>query len=149
MIGSSALGKAGDKDAIFATTAIPFSTRDPQSSFEELFSSPNKAFALHAIDATTGDVLWDAPIPLPSYAAAVYANGVVFLADTFGMSIQAYDANLGVPLWAAPLNGAPSSGPAVAGDSIYLGAGTNAPPVPLGSVGGIWAFQLATSVLPY
>jgi outer membrane protein assembly factor BamB len=140
MIGSSALGAVNGAPAIFATSAIPFSQADPGGSFQEDLSSPNHMFALHAISATDGHLLWDAPNPLPTYAAATYSNGIVFLADTVGFQVQAYDADTGALLWAHPLNGAPSSAPAIVGDSIYMGTGTAADGVP-GNAAGIWAFQ--------
>jgi polyvinyl alcohol dehydrogenase (cytochrome) len=150
IIGSTAVGEVKGRQAVFATSAVPFSTRDPEGTFADAFISeegpgnPAHVLALHAIDALTGENLWDAPIPLPSYSAATYANGVVFIGDTFGSSVQAYNADTGLPLWAFPVNGAPSSGVTIVGDSIYLGSGTAAGGIPfLDQVGGIWSFQLA------
>jgi outer membrane protein assembly factor BamB len=139
MIGSSALGQANGKPAVFASTAIPISTRDPQTSFQDILSNPGLATGLHAIDATTGKKLWDAPTG-PAYGAAVYSGGVVFIPDTFTFTVQAFDANTGVPIWAFPMQGPPASPPAIAGNSIYLGSGISFGP-PLDSIGAIWGFQ--------
>lgn len=136
IIGTPALGMSGGKAAIFITSAIPVPD-------EGAFSDPGRMFAVHAVDASNGEILWHAPMPGPSYGAPVYTNGVVFVPDTFTFSMQAYSADLGVPLWSFPLVGAPSSGPAVLGDSIYFGAGTSVDPVPLGQAAGIYALQLA------
>lgn len=146
LIGTAAVGAVSGEPAIFATSAVPVSTRtgiDPRT----VAPDPGRVLALHAIRASDGAVLWHAPVPLPSYAAATYANGVVYLADTFGFSVQAYAADTGTPLWAFPLLAAPSSAPAVVGDSIYLGAGTAADPVPsFWQLSGIWGFRLAASL---
>ena len=142
IIGSPALGRVNRKPAIFASSAIPISTRVTGQSIQEGLKNPQRLFALHAIDATTGAVLWNAPMPLPSYAAVTYANHVVFLPNTFGFQMQAYDANHGIPLWAFPTP-APSSAAAIVGDSIYFGSGTVGAGLPLDTVGGVWAFGLA------
>jgi outer membrane protein assembly factor BamB len=150
MIGSSALGAStplGSTEAvpaIFASSAVPINTQGDysQGSFEEIIGDPTHAFVLHAINALTGELLWHAANPLPSYAAVTYANGLVYLSDTFGLRLDVYDANTGAMLWTHPLNGAPSSGPALVGDSIYLGTGTAADPVSfVGQAAGIWSFQ--------
>jgi hypothetical protein len=138
MIASTATGLSSGKPAIFASTAIPL---DPNFGLDPDVSTPGQLLALHAIDATDGHILWDAPMPLPAYGAPVYANGVVFLPDTFGFSAHAYDADTGLPLWVMPLNGAPASAPAVVGDSIYMGTGTAASGLPIENLSGIWAFQ--------
>jgi polyvinyl alcohol dehydrogenase (cytochrome) len=141
MIGSTAVGKANGKPAIFASTAIPFHTGQPDVSFQENLQNPGHAMGLHAIDAATGQKLWDAPAA-PAYGAAIYSNGVVFVPDTFSFSMQAYDANTGVPLWAFPLGEAPASPPAVVANSIYFGSGVTEAGLPaLGSIGGIWGFS--------
>jgi hypothetical protein len=142
MIGSTALGQANGKPAIFASTAIPFSTRTPDQSLQENATSPNHATGLHAIDATTGAKLWDAPAG-PAYGAAVYAGGVVLIPDTFSFNLQAYDANTGAPLWTWPMGGPPASPPAVAGNSVYAGTGVSFGD-PLNEIGAIWGFQTAT-----
>src|SRR5439155_11073719 len=138
MIGSTALGMANGQPAVFAASAIPFSTRDPQRSFEQNMTTPNTAFGLHAIRASgsslvdenntdyptdDGTVQWDAPA-LPAYGAVVYTGNMVLVPDTFGMSMQAYDADTGALLWSYPLAGAPASSPALLGDSLYFGTGT-------------------------
>jgi len=142
IIGSTSLGVVDGKAAIFAASAIPISDRDPQGSVRDILADPRRAFALHAISATTGKQLWNAPMPLPSYAAVTYGNGVVFLPNTFGFQMQAYSADLGIPLWVFPI-ASPSSGAAIVGSAIYFGSGTAGGGLPLGTVGGIWSFGLA------
>jgi len=142
IIGSVALGSVKGKPAIFAGSAIPLSSRVPRHSLGQAIHHPAWTTSLHAIDAATGKVLWNAPIIMPSYAAVTYANGVVFLPATFGFQVQAYHANLGVPLWAFPV-AAPSSAMAVVGSALYFGSGTTGAGLPLSNVGGVWSFGLA------
>ena len=140
MIGSPAVGKANGNPAVFATTAIPVHTGQPQVSLQNDLQNPGQATGLHAIDAKTGKKLWDAPAA-PAYGAASYAGGVVFVPDTFTFSMQAYDADTGVLLWTFPLGEAPASPAAVVGNSIYFGSGIVEAGLPvLGSIGGIWGF---------
>jgi outer membrane protein assembly factor BamB len=40
-------------------------------------------------------------------------------------SILAYNASTGAPIWAFPLGAAPSSAAAIAGQGVYVGAGTS------------------------
>lgn len=147
IIGSTALGEVRNDtdqviDAVFMNSAVPFSTRDFEGSMREIFADPRQATSLHAIDANTGRVLWHAPNIFPSYASVTYANGLVYMADTFGFSVWIYDANTGLPLWVHPVNGAPSSAPTIVGDSFYMGVGTAADPVrEAGNASGIWAFE--------
>jgi outer membrane protein assembly factor BamB len=114
-----------------------------------LVSDPARMLSLEAIDAATGHLIWRAP-STPSYAATSYSNGVVFAASTTGFSADAYDANTGVPLWAFPLAATTASGTAIAGPSIFIGAGlseSQAGPstVPPGN-NGVWSFTTAVGV---
>lgn len=163
MIGSTAVGSLGalhgNHPAVFAATAIPVSDIDPQGSIQNDIQNPNQAFGLHAIDAATGTVAWDAPVG-PAYGAAVYNNGVVFVPDTFTDSLMALDADTGAILRVQPLDAPPSSPVAISGNSLYMGAGTteagasalNDPTAlfsdpsgtafgTLSGFGGVWGFQ--------
>ena len=165
MIGSTAVGKLGllhgNHPAVFAATAIPVSSADPQGSFQNDLEHPNQAFGVHAVDAVTHKVVWDAPVG-PAYGAAAYDNGVVFVPDTFTDSLLALDADTGAILRTQALDAPPASPIAVSGNSIYMGAGTTeqgasllSDPAaffsdPSGSAfgtlsgfGGVWGFQTA------
>lgn len=175
-IGSSAFGSAQGAPAVFGATAIPTPfggggvqtggfpsgtptvTPDPTlvcvdgatPSVDPQRCDPLRAASLHAVDADTGAVVWQEPVALPSYAAATTADGVVFAPSTTGFSIVAYDADTGVPLWSAPTGGAMSSGAAVVGSSVYVGAGTALGSLPSGQplppqLDGLWCFRLAGS----
>lgn len=121
----------------------------------------------HAIDAADGSNPWIDPltgqIPTgglggPSYAASATVNGVAF-SGALDNLFKAYDAETGAILWTTPLLGPISSGPAIAGDWVYVGSGTSssdlcAKDAPgseaclalfdtiLGGLGGIHAFRL-------
>jgi outer membrane protein assembly factor BamB len=147
MIGSTAVGKLGplhdNHQAIFAASAIPVSSSDTQGSLTVDAEHPTEAFGVHAIDATTHQVVWDAPAG-PAYGAATYDNGVVFVPDTFTDSLMALDADTGAILRVQPLDAPPASPVAISGDAVYLGAGTteSSPPLSaLSSFGGVWGFE--------
>ena len=175
-IGSSAFASAQGVPAAFGATAIPMPfggggvetggfpsgtpTANPDLSLicvdgatpstDPRRCDPLRAASLHAVDALTGAVLWQQPVSLPSYAATTTAGGVVFAPSTTGFSIVAYDADTGVPLWAYPTAGAMSSGAAVVGSSVFVGAGTALGSTPSGQslppqADGIWCFRLAGS----
>ncbi|HUF84058.1 MAG TPA: PQQ-binding-like beta-propeller repeat protein, partial [Acidimicrobiia bacterium] len=111
----------------------------------------------HSLDGESGAVRWRGA-QAPSYAASAVVNGVV-LNGALDSVLRAYDAATGAILWASPLAGPVSSGPAVVGDSVYVGSGTSSSdacakelPVDeqctelfdsvLGSLGGVHAFEI-------
>jgi outer membrane protein assembly factor BamB len=143
MIGSAAVGRVGDEPAVFITTAIgtpldlPVGADGGPTPDPTVAQDPGRLLSIHAISARDGRVLWRSPISRQTYGAASYANGVVFVTSTVGSSVTAYDADTGVALWSGPVVGPSSSTPVVAGDSLYLGAGTQT-----GQVAGVWAYRL-------
>jgi polyvinyl alcohol dehydrogenase (cytochrome) len=111
---------------------------------------PLRAASLHAVDANNGSTLWQGLISLPSYAATTTTNGVVFAPSTTGFSIDAYSALTGTPLWSFATGGAMSSGAAIVGPSVFVGAGTaqqfgpsGTPTIPPDQVSGVWCFSVA------
>lgn len=131
VLGSPALGVANGRTALFVTTAIstPFGAPLDQGSFESVDASlaqdPARMLSLHALDATTGAILWRSPVTRQTYGHPTYANGVVLVASTAGLAVEAFHADTGALLWrSAPLDGAPSSGVAVTDEGVYVGAGT-------------------------
>ncbi len=112
----------------------------------------------HAIEAETGALLWRGA-QAPSYSASAVVNRVVFSAALDSV-LRAYDGETGRVLWAAPLAGPSSSGPAITNDSVYVGAGTSSSDAcqkdapgseaclaafdeVLGQTGGVHGFRLA------
>jgi outer membrane protein assembly factor BamB len=123
--------------------ALPLLPACPDTS---LLNDPTRIASLHAVDASTGRTIWRAPT-LPTYAGASVTNQVVFDPETVAFGIAAFDADTGTPLWAFPLAASPSSAAAIAGNSIYLGAGTDdggvgSTPLPPQAF-GIWSFTTA------
>ena len=108
-----------------------------------LLAHPSRLIGLAAVDAATGKVDWRSTA-LPTSAATTYTNGVVFSPQALAFGIVAYNANNGAPLWAFPIGAAPSSGAAIAGNGIYLGAGTSVSTIAGKAVPpqatGVWGF---------
>ncbi len=114
---------------------------------------------MHGIDGTTGTQTWQG-VAGPSYGASAAVNGLVFAAALDGQ-LRAFDTDTGLVRWQAPLTGPASSGPAIVGDHLFVGAGTSSsdacakdtPVVSpacqaalgsvLGTAGGLHAFVLA------
>jgi outer membrane protein assembly factor BamB len=166
-IGSPSLGAANGKAAVFFDSAIPLplsydGVQEPSNGDAcpeavlaglpltvvcpdlSLAASPSRLLELTAVDAATGRVDWKSA-SVPTYAATSYTNGVVFAPQSLALSVLAYNASTGVPLWTFPLGAAPSSAAAIAGNMVYVGAGTSfetldGVSVPPQST-GIWAFK--------
>ena len=165
-IGSPSLGADNGKATVFFASAVPLpfsydGVQEPSSGNAcpaavlaglpltvvcpdlSLAASPTRTLPVTAVDAATGTVDWKAA-SLPTYAAVSFTNGVVFAPQSLALSVLAYNASNGVPLWAFPLGAAPSSAAAISGHSIVLGAGTsfetldgvNVPP----QATGVWDF---------
>lgn len=167
-IASASLGAAGGRATVFFAAAIPLPFTNggifgkggtniascpgailnklpllPACPDLSLLPHPSRLLPLAAVDAATGKVDWRAGA-LPTYAATSYTNGVVFAPQTLAFGIVAYSAKNGAPIWAFPLGAAPSSGAAIAGSGVYLGAGTslgtaNGKQVPPQAT-GVWGF---------
>ncbi len=156
-IGSAALGQVYGQPALFLSSAVPLpfsgeglnlsGTGTLASLDPSLLTDPTRVMSLHAVSVASGQVLWQDPISTPTYAAATYSDGVVFLPASTGLAVAAYDANTGLPLWAFPLGAVPASGVSIVGTSIFLGTGLSEGSV--GSVGippevsGVWSFGTA------
>lgn len=95
-----------------------------------------------ALDAVTGAVLWTAKEDAPAASPASITNDVVFHAGIDGV-LHAFGLKDGAELWNWDLEASVSSGIAVDGDMVVLGAGTPqfAPMVRTGNT--IRAFSLS------
>ena len=168
ILGTPAVGEVAGEPAVFATTAVstPIDNDSGDPTLDaSLLEDPGRMLSLHAISADDGRLLWRSALARESYGAPTYANGVLLVPSTFGFSLKAFHADTGLPLGALPLNGPPSSAPAVVGDSVYIGAGTRDTdaeykafggdpveeltdsPSPLSPLSGVFAFQLAEGLL--
>lgn len=172
-LGSPSMGVSQGKPAVFFTSAIPTPFSNDGIRFPNdgdtniatcpgpglsslpllpacpdlsILDDPQRLVSLHAVDAATGRIDYQAP-SLPTFAASTYTNGVVFLPDSLAAGLAAFNADNGQPLWAFPLLAVPASAAAIAGDSIYLGTGEtdsslqgqSVPP----QLTGIWSFSTA------
>lgn len=95
------------------TTGLPTPQSDPAAPL-----TPMRSFA-----AADGAPAWQAKQG-PSYGATTYANEVVYNGALDGV-LRAYDAGSGALLWAFPLGAPVSSGAALAGSDVVIGAGTS------------------------
>jgi outer membrane protein assembly factor BamB len=143
IIASTATGYFPDGHrAVFVASAIPVSPGKPGANANDLRFFPERAFGVHAIDATTHTVRWDAPAG-PNYGAPIFSANMVFVPNTFTNTLMVISAENGVPLRVQPMNVPPAGPPAISGDSVILGTGiTEAIPVltQLSHLGGLWAF---------
>jgi outer membrane protein assembly factor BamB len=78
---------------------------------------------LTAFDAASGNVLWHNTLPSMNFGAATVANDVVFTSDYAG-TIYAFDTQTGKTLWTKKAPAGVNSFPAIAGDTLLVGAGT-------------------------
>ena len=111
----------------------------------------------HSLDGATGAVRFQGGVG-PTYGATAVVNGVAFNAALDDV-LKAYDTETGPLLWASPLAGPGSSGPAIDGDMVFIGSGTSTSDacakdnptddacvfvfdVALATLGGVHAFRL-------
>lgn len=76
---------------------------------------------LYALDATSGDKLWQFDTGNKIWAAPAVADGVVYLVS-FDKNLYALDAATGVPKWQLPTEGALVTTPLVYNGTIYIGS---------------------------
>jgi outer membrane protein assembly factor BamB len=79
-----------------------------------------------AIDAKTGETLWERSLPSPALGCATIANDVVFTA-TFAGIVYAFSTKHGKLLWHAAMPAGVNACPAVVGDLLVVGAGVRRP----------------------
>ena len=75
-----------------------------------------------ALDAGTGERLWERRFPSPSFGCATVVNDVVFT-STYDGTVYGLAVDDGRVLWRTTLRAGMNSCPAVAGDSVVFGAG--------------------------
>jgi polyvinyl alcohol dehydrogenase (cytochrome) len=150
-------GSAIDTPVTYDHSGRPVPQSDPM-----LGVQPMKSFS-----GADGSGAWAATQGY-TYGATSVANGVVYVGALDGI-FRAYDATTGRLLWASPVSGAISSGPAVSAGVVVIGAGTSdtdaefktcdhLPPAaqgvckstplnatlnPLSNANGVWAFSPA------
>jgi polyvinyl alcohol dehydrogenase (cytochrome) len=129
IIGTPAVGTVKGQPAIFATTALSTPILAPLndgfSLDTSLLTDPLRLLSLTAIRASDGAVLWRSPLPRQSYAAPSFANGVVLVPSTFGLSLSALRADDGLPLSHWVTFGPPASAAEATGNPVIMGLGTS------------------------
>jgi alcohol dehydrogenase (cytochrome c) len=91
-----------------------------------------------ALDAASGEKLWENRLPSANFGCATLANDVVFT-STYDGKVLAYAAEDGETLWSTKLRAGINACPAVAGDTVLVGAGV---PLTSGSRPELVAFGL-------
>jgi polyvinyl alcohol dehydrogenase (cytochrome) len=81
------------------------------------------ATPMRAFSGLDGGASWRA-VQAPMYGPSLVANGVLY-AGALDAVLRAYDMRTGAVLAAVPLSGPISSGAAISGDTVVIGAGTN------------------------
>ena len=84
---------------------------------------------LVALDASTGNRFWVRRFPSPNFGCATLAGNVVFSA-TYDGNIYGLSADTGSTLLQARTRAGINGCPAVAGDTLLIGAGTDHPAFP-------------------
>lgn len=96
----------------------------------------------HALDAATGEILWQSPTPEPTYAPATEVGGVVFLGGT-DFTLRAYDLRDGEILWSHEVGGVVAGGTAIVGNDVVAVAGIREPGTDATSTtSGVYLFSL-------
>lgn len=80
----------------------------------------------HALDAATGEIVWQSDTPASTYASAAEVGGVMFLGGT-DFTLRAFDAASGEILWSEEMSGVVAGGVAVADDRVVAVAGIREP----------------------
>jgi len=124
-IGNTAVSAAHGVPSVFGSAAIDTPvTYDPATGQPVPQSDPTAvATPMRAFSASDGAPAWQA-VQGPSYGATTWANGVVYNGALDGL-LRAYDGASGSLLWAFPLGAPISSGAAIAGGDVVIGAGTS------------------------
>ena len=86
---------------------------------------------LVAIDAASGKILWDVPLPGDSFGATTVVNDLVFTSVVNGQ-ILAFDRATGQQVWSYQAPGGINGWPAFAGNKLIIPVGFASPPVLLG-----------------
>ena len=81
---------------------------------------------LVALDAATGNRLWERRFASPSFGCATVANDVVFTL-TYDGNVYAFATSTGKLLWRAQMRAGVNACPVVVGDELLVGAGVPRP----------------------
>jgi alcohol dehydrogenase (cytochrome c) len=82
---------------------------------------------LVALDAATGEIDWEAPLPGDSFGGATVSGDLVFT-SSFAGEVLAFDRATGEQVWSWNGPGGINGWPALAGDQLIVPFGTADPP---------------------
>lgn len=85
--------------------------------------APVATGGLAAIDAVTGEIVWDVKVPSYVIAGATVANDLVFSSGMDGI-LHAYDVETGTEVWTLELPAGVNAPIGIAGDTIVVAAAT-------------------------
>lgn len=108
---------AADGVMYLAVVNAPTTYDSPEQRFSlnpQLGSHPSH---LVALDAATGETIWQTDVPGDSLGAATVVNDLVFTSTFFG-TLLAYDRSTGAEVWRLELGHSVNGSPAVVGDTI-------------------------------
>jgi polyvinyl alcohol dehydrogenase (cytochrome) len=99
---------------------------------------------LHAIDAASGEVVWQETQSGPTFAPTTIVNDLAFVGSTTDFTLRAARLGDGEVVWSHEMMGGVAGGVAVAGDTIVAVAGIREPGLDNRSeTSGVYAFTLA------
>ena len=105
------------------------------------FHAAGNTSTTFALDATTGDILWERDLPSTVFGAMTYANGVVFQPTIDGL-VYALDASDGSILWSATPGADLGSGVTVNNGMVFVPYGFWFFAFPANPQGGLVAYAL-------
>jgi outer membrane protein assembly factor BamB len=103
---------------------LDLATRTSESSSNGIDPLEEGRGGFTALDAVSGEVLWQRRLPAIVLGAATVANDVVFT-STYDGAIYAFATATGKQLWKATARAGIISFPAIAGDTLLVGAAAN------------------------
>src|SRR5262249_26781309 len=105
-------------------------------------NSPLDTSSTFALDARTGKILWETPMPAPMFGAMTYANGVVYHGTIDG-TVHALAAADGRELWTDAPGGGVAGGFSISRGTLYVGRGFWFAAPPATPNGGLVAYALS------
>jgi polyvinyl alcohol dehydrogenase (cytochrome) len=102
---------------------------------------PTDVAELFALDAGTGEILWQKEVEGAIYGSPSVANGIVFQA-TQGKQMYAFDAETGDELWRFEAPADVGGGPSIVNGVVYWGYGFYVLQPPAEPIGGLIAFTV-------
>ena len=107
------------------------------------FGNPDNVGVLFALDAETGDIMWQQDLDRPAFGAMTTAGGVVYFGTIDG-TLRAHATSDGAPLWTDFPGGDIGGGLTIANGTVVAGHGFWFFTEPGNPTGGLVAYRLPT-----